>query len=800
MMIRGVVSPLVLGSMFAIFAEIGGVAFAEESHVGGSGASNRFHARLDQYQRADPAAQTEMLGRLLSESASRRKVLAALMETDPAEVLRQAVPGAVRKDLPRALQTDIEEDAELEGVVEVLHEHGDRGNRYRHTLESPSGRFSLHFAGRLPDWLTGDRVRVRGVRVQKALALDASGDGNVQMMGAALPDTFGPQKVLMLLVNFQDEPIQPYTVAAARSTLFTTTSAFYQENSYGQTSLTGDVFGWFTIPMSSSTCSDASKLAGLARSAATAAGVDVSAYSRYVYAFPLSPCGWAGSGTIGGSPSHAWINGNASLQIIGHELGHNFGLYHSHAMDCGTVVLGPSCVVGEYADLVDIMGTWTYHLNAFQKWRLGWLGYGASPPITTVQEGGDYAIDAYESPGTGPKALKIPRGTTGNWFYVEARRAIGFDSDLSTNTSVLNGVAIHQVSDSDPDSSMLLDMNPAASRWLEFPLQVGQTFTDPYSSVTMTHLSSNSAGSVVRVNLGSGAACSPSKPGVTATPTQSPAVQAGTTVVYTVAVKNNDSGPCTASSFGLEVTAPAGWQGVFTAQSVTVAPGATGTATLRITSAPAPAGVYTIVGTAVKTLRPSDSGAASIAYTLASVPGGGTSGSFSDNFNRTTLGTNWQLIEGNLSIVNNELRNAPSTGRQAAVVPTVAGSGQTVSASFATVKNSGTPTLGLILRYKDPKNYYLFYRVVGGASFLRLAKVVNGVTTVLASSSIVNPQANVLFRMTASASGSTLTLTVGTRTVSTIDTTFPIGSVGIGIDATKAALSHRAEDFIATIQ
>ena len=96
-----------------------------------------------------------------------------------------------------------------------------------------------------------------------------------------------------------------------------------------------------------------------------------------------------GASTIGGNPSEAWINGSLDLKVLSHEMGHNFGLYHSHALDCGTAVLGTNCSVFEYGDRMDTMGnTSAGHFNAFQRERLGWLDYGISSAITTVQANG----------------------------------------------------------------------------------------------------------------------------------------------------------------------------------------------------------------------------------------------------------------------------------------------------------------------------------------------------------------------------------------------------------------------------
>jgi hypothetical protein len=50
----------------------------------------------------------------------------------------------------------------------VLHvDHVAPGNFYLHLLNTPRGKFSLHFAGKAPNLWTGERVRVRGTKVRK---------------------------------------------------------------------------------------------------------------------------------------------------------------------------------------------------------------------------------------------------------------------------------------------------------------------------------------------------------------------------------------------------------------------------------------------------------------------------------------------------------------------------------------------------------------------------------------------------------------------------------------------------------
>jgi uncharacterized repeat protein (TIGR01451 family) len=581
-------------------------------------------AKNARYHRASPAEQVQLLNDLLTVAADRQQLLASLIEDNPGEVLRVALPAAIRGSLPPVVQAYIEQEVEIEGELEVQVEDRDDGHRYRYFLDAASERFSLHFAADPPtDLLTGSHVRVNGVEVDGALAL-SSGSTSVQTLApAALPNTFGAQKTLVLLVNFQDNPVQPWTLNQVRNVVFTETNNFDLENSFQQTWLTGDVYGWFTIPMSYTIC-DSSTLATYAQQAATAAGVDLSAYTRYIYAFPNNACGYWGLGTIGGNPSQAWIDGALQVRVVSHEMGHNFGLYHSHAWDCGTATLGTNCSSIEYGDTLDTMGnTSNGHFNTFQKERLGWLNYGVSPPITTVQADGVYSLDPYESAGSNPKALKILKSTdptTGNgtWYYVEYRQAIGFDSFLSTNKNVLSGVVIHTGSESTGNSSYLLDMAPTTTYWPGPALDVGQSFHDPDSQVTLTPMSAGSTGATVSVSFGP-LACVPANPAVTLSPSQSQWVKPGTAVTYTVWVTNNNNAGCTASTFTLQTTLPSGWTAAFASPTLTLSSGEMASTTLTIGSpASAADGFYTIGVTATNSADTTYTASTSATYVIVS--------------------------------------------------------------------------------------------------------------------------------------------------------------------------------------
>jgi hypothetical protein len=186
---------------------------------------------------------------------------------------------------------------------------------------------------------------------------------------------------------------------------------------------------------------------------------------------------------------------------------------------------------------------------------------------------------------------------------------------------------------------------------------------------------------------------------------------------------------------------------------------------------------------------------------------------FNDNFDRgnsTTLGNGWVEVAGNLDIVSQHLENAAVAGDHMAALPGLPGADQTVSADLTSSGNNLAPSFGLVLRCQDcgtpgvpPANYYRIYRSTGGSSLLKISKVVGGVETVLKSTSISNPVANVPFHLQGIVNGTTLTVAVGTVQTSVTETTgtFSSGAVGIVIRSSGGSTAvHKVDSFQATIQ
>jgi len=575
------------------------------------------------WAKAQGKEKSRVLEQLVEKAKERKAFLTKLIKTDPAAVLRVAIPDTKQQGMPAAVLEQLEQKLELSGRLEVFYVDREDGSHHlRHTLKTDFGeQFDMHFAGKAPEAVHGTAATAFGVLLETEdedgssdgllalgednLVLALDGDSSANLSGTAQAGwTFGEQSTLVINVNFADNTTQPWTPDQAQSTVFGTTNDFIKQNSFQQTWLSGKVTPWLRLPINGSSC-DTSAIVTAANDAAAKAGYDLSQYKRLIYAMPYSSnCGFSGVGSVGGWPSSMLLNGSMKWYTVAHEMGHNLGLYHSHALECGSAVTGSSCSSDEYGDGVDIMGRVAGHFTSFQKERLGWLN---SNNIQTVTESGVYSLEPFAAAqGGAPKALKVTNGTdpaTGlpAWYYVEYRGATGFDEIFSTNANVQNGVVVHTGVESRGNTSYMLDMTPGSggSNYTDTrdpALEVGYSFDDRDGDVTLATewADGSTAGVNVQVS-GSVATCSPANPSLSLTPGESSWVAAGTSFSYNLTLTNRDSSACGSNSFSLSAGAPSGWSKVLGNSTLTLAPGESATTTLTVTSSSSAAdGFYTI--------------------------------------------------------------------------------------------------------------------------------------------------------------------------------------------------------------
>jgi M6 family metalloprotease-like protein len=390
------------------------------------------------------------------------------------------------------------------------------------------------------------QVRVSGVGTPRVIAVERL---DVQMAAIeaaadATPvacSTMGPQNVAVLIVNMPGGPQFPAGLDQPsfwEQQFFSSTpksvNTYWGETSYGQTSATGQVFGPFALDQSY-TCD---QVQGIYTSAINAAKptVDFSSYTRVVVVYPVTTCGWGGWGMLGCWEGDAqiahpyslvWIpivpgntTGEDFTGLLGHELGHNLGLNHSSTLNFRSMPLGPldytpitSGSVGsptqpldeEYGDWFTVMGVgfwldgqYTAHNKAVV---LGWLG---GSDFVEVTSSGTFTIAPFEQ-SSGVRALRILRDPlTSSWVWIEYRQPIGaYDGDwlsLAPGINIYQGALVHYEDQYSIDGHLfLLDFNFQGDEWgFQSPdMTPGQTWSDPYSPLTLTVIGATSDGLTV---------------------------------------------------------------------------------------------------------------------------------------------------------------------------------------------------------------------------------------------------------------------------------------------------------------
>jgi chitodextrinase len=401
----------------------------------------------------------------------------------------------------------------VQGTLQLLHAddfNGHHAHTYSYFLRSASGTLQLTFDGEGPDEsMAGAKVRVSGVQSGRTVHVGGSSGGGVSAVSEATVAAAQAKNVLVIQFNFSNDRRTPWTVDAARGVVLNNANsitAYYNEESFGQLTMTGNVTPWLEISNDNTGCAYGT-WASAANSAATAAGISLSGYTNYVYAFPQTgSCGWAGLAYLPGTQS--WTNGAMSLRVIGHELGHNFGVHHANSMSCtsGGVrvwLAAPSgCTSSEYGDPFDIMGSAsTRHENNF---FLGQLGFLASADKQDVTTSGQYQLGVAEQSGSTPKLLRVARAGTSTYFYLEFRQPFGayFDTFGSTD-AVVRGVTIRLGPDYPTRAqSQLLDTTPGTSGFSDASLLTGQSVSDPVANVSFSTLSVSSTGATVQITFG----------------------------------------------------------------------------------------------------------------------------------------------------------------------------------------------------------------------------------------------------------------------------------------------------------
>lgn len=410
-------------------------------------------------------------------------------------------------------------EVKVRGTLVAVHADARFAEQTRYYLKRGEQHTRLRFRT-VPSIRSQSQVQIRGRAAGASLEVESAS----VTAPAPAADTTGVRRLLVILASWDGATVSATTSGAA-TVLFgpddRSTDRWYRQASYGQLGWSGDVTPLLGVPDPGS-C-DLFRIADTARTAAVAAGYDPDAYDHVMVDFPRGRCGADGYGEVGGRTS--WIiDGIASIDtasqryVADHELGHNLGRWHSHALECGSVTISRTCLESsgsknEYGNLFDVMGNNRpgYNSGAVGTFsakpliELGWFA-GRSHQVT---EPGSYDIAPLElSNPAQPQALVID--TPARKYFVEFRRSLGLDAYLADFPEATDGVQVSMRDDlpGGDNGPLLLDMSPQSTSddFLDATLKQGQSYSDVGGAVRLTVRSVSADYARVSVEFGDFAA------------------------------------------------------------------------------------------------------------------------------------------------------------------------------------------------------------------------------------------------------------------------------------------------------
>lgn len=309
---------------------------------------------------------------------------------------------------------------------------------------------------------------------------------------ASSAQTVGIKPVLVIRVDFSDIPGEPITVATAQAMMDNNVSPFFDNMSYGKTSLVTTVSSKvYRLPKTANAYATADEDVPMHADARLLAAADytLANFERLILIFPNigssrvpgSKVTYAGSATVNGA--NIWINGpNAfTLPTVSHELGHTYGLHHANLWKVSDGnALSPLGTSLEYGDPFDTLGSGSvtgvsrderHHFNPWSKNRVGWLPDSAVKNITISGTYRVFRFDAKGASPTQPLALRIFRDGVRN-YWIGLRQNFATGSQSANDAYIIWGYNNRQRSE-------LLDLNTPGVDANDATLPIGSTLVDP---------------------------------------------------------------------------------------------------------------------------------------------------------------------------------------------------------------------------------------------------------------------------------------------------------------------------------
>ena len=377
----------------------------------------------------------------------------------------------------------------------------------------------------------------------------------------------GALNIPVILVNLTNSGPNTISKQTVDQKVISQIKNYFNKVSYGKTTLSMPVHGWYTIapPPSDHTCnSDIKNDPDWMQRAITAADneIDFTNVKRFLIIVPeTDQCQGGGAALSPEGGNYLTQEGKKSMAFTfvsmntkwlqdpsvtasdkegayeqvaknaTHELIHTFGLAHANGLKCGTsrYLDPPPCVSNEYSDNFSLMGTSFWGLNIPHMLAMGWLN---DSQVTTVTKSGTYAISPMTLNDSKPKGIRIyrqpnPAGSSYNpqYLYAEYRQPI-YPDVFNTirnpwqTTDVYNGALLH-LDATDPKyqstpATLLIDATPQDTAY-NAALLPSIPFTDPLTGVKMMVVGRTSTSLSIQVTFPAGATAAPSP-----TPTKTP--------------------------------------------------------------------------------------------------------------------------------------------------------------------------------------------------------------------------------------------------------------------------------------
>ncbi len=342
----------------------------------------------------------------------------------------------------------------------------------------------------------------------------------------------GPQQILVVLVDFQDVQ-HSMTPEQMKSLTIDEMNTYYSEVSYGKTSITGEVYGWYTVSNTMGYYGRDRREPGqdinlfsLAEDATAflPSSVDLGSF-RYLMIVHAGQDQAASRGnTLSSeiwsstscstfpdySPTEPVMVRSKSFQCVTflsefdglgtfvHETGHLFGLPDLYDASTSASYVGYWSLMDAGAFCCSAQNDQTpSYIGAWGAVTLGWIIPSIPEPNVFVSS---FSLNPLESPQA--SSILIPVSST-RYYIVEYRQKIGADAPLPTSGIIVSYV--DELLDSGrgivklvnpirgglfPRQALPEDFNSAA-------FAVGSTFRDPVNNIFLAFQSSGSAVNVI---------------------------------------------------------------------------------------------------------------------------------------------------------------------------------------------------------------------------------------------------------------------------------------------------------------